>query len=239
MKSRLRETLLPGSDDQDEVGVADTTPVAVPQLVDHLFRQQAGRVVATLTRIFGQQHVGLAEDVVQETLIKALCQWPYHGIPDNPEAWILQVARRNALDVVRRERTLREKQEIIAQELESFITVSQMDVASLDHQIQDDQLLMLFTCCHPALSHESQVALTLKTLGGLGVGELARAFLVPEPTIAQRLVRAKRTLRARASLDELQPADVAARLDAALDVLYLLFNEGYSAHQGEDLIRHE
>jgi RNA polymerase sigma factor (sigma-70 family) len=216
-----------------EQGTANT---AVPQLVDHLFRHQAGQLVSTLTRIFGFQNLELAEDIVQDTLLQALRTWPYRGIPENPAGWLMQAAKHRALDLLRRDTVYRSKQEQMAR-------LTEYDVATIDQseeRLLDDQLSMMFTCCHPDLSREAQVALTLKTLGGLGVPEIARAFLTRESTIAQRLVRAKRTLRALEVPVEVPAADeLEARLHPVLDVLYLLFNEGYSAFQGDDLIRHD
>lgn len=212
----------------------------IPQVVDHLFRHQAGQVVSTLTRIFGPEYLDLAEDVVQETLIKALRVWPYHGIPDNPAAWIMRVAKNGALDVLRRERNLRDKQDEIARLPEySGVTEDEIDLEG-NRAFWDDQLGMMFMCCHPALSRPARVALTLKTLGGFGVPEIARAFLVDESTIAQRLVRAKRTLREmRIPFEVPEPEGLPARLDSVLDVLYVMFNEGYSAHSGAELIRQD
>jgi RNA polymerase sigma factor (sigma-70 family) len=212
----------------------------VPEVVDHLFRYQAGQVVASLTRIFGAEHLDLVEDVVQDTLIKALRVWPFGGIPDNPAGWIMRTAKNGALDVLRREKSLRDKQEEIARLPEYSPTRVEEHGNWNEQELGDDQLGMMFMCCHPALSRPARVALTLKTLGGFGVPEIARAFLVEETTIAQRLVRAKRTLREMKVQFEMPESEqLPARLDSVLDVLYLLFNEGYSAHQGEDLIRQD
>ena len=212
----------------------------VPEVVDHLFRYQAGQVVASLTRIFGAEHLDLVEDVVQDTLIKALRVWPFRGIPDNPAGWIMRTAKNGALDVLRREKSLRDKQEEIARLPEYSPTRVEEHGDWNEQELGDDQLGMMFMCCHPALSRPARVALTLKTLGGFGVPEIARAFLVEETTIAQRLVRAKRTLREMKVQFEMPESEqLPARLDSVLEVLYLLFNEGYSAHQGEDLIRQD
>jgi RNA polymerase sigma-70 factor (ECF subfamily) len=201
-------------------------------LLEDLFRRQAARIVAALTRYLGPQHLALAEDALQETFITALRSWSYRGVPDNPPAWLMTVARNKALDVVRRERELLVKQGELAREAELHARAGELEQAVewLDDDLRDDQLRMIFTCCHPALAREAQVALTLKLLCGLGVPEIARAFLVPESTIAQRLVRA-------VPFGVPDAAELPARLDAVLDVLYLLFNEGYSAHRGDDLVR--
>jgi RNA polymerase sigma factor (sigma-70 family) len=222
-----------------EESAGEREDTGIPELVDHQFRRQAGQVIATLARIFGPQHLDLVEDVLQETLIKALHQWAYRGIPEEPTAWILQVAKNHAFDLLRREQSLRDKREELIH-LHDQTGVAEVTADVLDHQVWDDQLRMLFTCCHPALSRSVQIALTLNTVCGLGVPEIARAFLTAESTIAQRLVRARRTLRDQTiTFATLEAEDVEARLDTVLEVLYLLFNEGYSAHQGEDLIRHE
>jgi len=207
-------------------------------LLAHLFRHEAGRIVSMLTRVFGLERIDLAEDVVQEALLKALQQWPYSGIPDNPSAWIMLVAKNHALDVLRREQTMASKEGEIAHETLQHSGAE--DEIFLDHEIGDDQLRMMYACCHPSLTPESQIALTLKTLCGFGTAEIAHAFLVSEETIHKRLVRARRRLLAeRARFEIPSGRDLDKRLDVLLKALYLLFNEGYNASQGEELIRRD
>jgi RNA polymerase sigma-70 factor (ECF subfamily) len=191
---------------------------APDELVEHLFRHQAGRMVSTLTRILGPRHLQLAEDVVQEALIKALELWPHRGIPENPAAWLIAVARNRALDVLRREASLAAKAVEVARV---------WPAGGADLEAMDDQLGMIFLCAHPAVPREARAALTLKTVCGFSTAEIARAYLIQESAAAQRIVRAKRLVR---DLTFALPDDgeLAARRDGVLEVLYLIFNEGYT-----------
>ncbi len=208
------------------------------RLVDHLFRERSGQMVAWLTRIFGPAHLELVEEVVQDALVKALQQWPYSGVPQNPGGWLFRVARNGALDVLRRNAAFAARATEITAELASASGAGQRDGTELDDLLRDDELRMVFLCCHPAIPAEARVALSLKTAGGFSVAEIARAYLVPEATIAQRLVRAKRQLRAQqVTFDLPSGAERAARLESVLEVIYLLFNEGYAARTGDDLVR--
>ena len=209
------------------------------ELLEHLFRQQAGRMVAHLTRLLGPGNLSLAEETVQEAMLRALQTWPYQGLPENPAAWLFRVSHNAAIDAIRRNQVLGEKTEAIVGELTraAIVVPNQPEV---EEQLRDDELRMIFMCCHPEFSRDARVALSLKTVGGFSVREIARAFLADDATIAQRLVRARRQIREqRLTLDMPDGRELKERLDSVLDVLYFMFNEGYAAHEGEDLIRQD
>jgi RNA polymerase sigma-70 factor (ECF subfamily) len=229
------------SDLSAEGEVAADASTGTPALVDHLFRRHYARMVAGLTRVFGPAHLDLVEDVVQDALCKALNLWPYEGVPENPGAWLVHVARRGALDALRRNAMARRKEDDLAR-WAATQALQRDDASSREPheplEIRDDRLRMIFTCCHPALAPEARVALTLKTSCGFGVGEIARAFLTTDTAIAQRLVRAKRRIQEDAiPFDVPGMTELPARLDAVLEVAYLVFNEGYTAGRGADLVR--
>jgi len=219
----------------------DTIPPDVIQVVDHLFRREAGKMVATLTRILGFENLQLAEDVVQDALLKAMQNWAFSGVPRNPSAWLMQVARNQALDAVRRQQNFRSKEQDITAFFEHRSgTQPGPESVHFDDEIRDDQLRMMFACCHPDLPRESQVALTLKTLCGFGEEEIAAGFLTSTAATAKRLVRARQCLReAGISLEIPAGSQLLPRLDAVLQTLYLLFNEGYKASRGDELIRQD
>ncbi|HEU4642415.1 MAG TPA: RNA polymerase sigma factor [Gemmatimonadaceae bacterium] len=213
------------------------TASATHRAIDAVWRIESAKVIAGLARMVGD--VGLAEDLAQDALLTALEKWPESGIPENPGAWLMAIGKRRAIDLVRRDRMLERKHEQLGYELEEQREMSVPDLdAALDDPVGDDLLRLIFTTCHPVLSTEARVALTLRLLGGLTTPEIARAFLVPEPTIAQRIVRAKRTLaEARVPFEVPRGDELAARLASVLEVIYLVFNEGYSATAGDDWVR--
>ncbi len=212
---------------------------ALPPLIDHLFRHHYGRMVAGLTRILGPGQMDLVEDLVQEALLRALKVWPYRGIPDHPEAWLVQVARNLALDAMRHRSVAQRVEDDIRKWAEVAGAHREADNAPLPEEVADDSLRMILTCCHPDLSADARVALTLKTMCGFGVGEIARAFLAKEATISQRLTRARQRLQRGADFEVPGPTEMGLRLDSVLEILYLMFNEGYTAHRGSDLVRRD
>jgi RNA polymerase sigma factor (sigma-70 family) len=202
-----------------------------------VFRIESARLIAGLARMV--RDVGLAEELAQDALVTALERWPESGVPDNPGAWLMATAKRRALDELRRKKMLDRKHEALGHELELQRELNTPDVeAALDDDVGDDLLRLVFTSCHPVLTTEARVALTLRLLGGLTTEEIARAFLVPESTVSQRIVRAKRTLAdERVPFEVPRGPELAARLSSVLAVIYLIFNEGYAATSGEDWVR--
>jgi RNA polymerase sigma factor (sigma-70 family) len=205
--------------------------------VEAVWRIESARIIAGVARIVGD--VGLAEELAQDALVIALEQWPTSGVPDNPGAWLMATAKHRAIDTLRRQARYTQKLEALAHDPSLTRQADEPDLdAALDDHIGDDLLRLIFTACHPVLSSEARVALTLRLLGGLSTEEIARAFLAAEPTVAQRIVRAKRTLASKGVQFELPaPAELADRLASVLEVIYLVFNEGYSATSGEDWMR--
>ena len=205
--------------------------------IDAVWRIESAKLIASLTRLVGD--VGLAEDLAQDALVAALEQWPESGVPNNPGAWLMAAAKRRGIDQLRRRSLLDRKHEQLGHELESKqeAALAELD-AALDDNVGDDLLRLMFMACHPVLSTEARTALTLRLLGGLTTEEIARAFLVPEPTVAQRIVRAKRTLAdAGVPFEVPRGPDLHERVSSVLEVIYLVFNEGYAATGGDDWVR--
>jgi len=214
-------------------------PADARAAVEAVWRIESARLVAGLARLV--RDVGLAEDLAQDALLAALERWPRDGVPDNPGAWLMATAKNRAIDLARRASTYERKREEVAHELGLMLAMDGASpAAQAEDEVGDDLLALMFTCCHPALSTEARVALTLRLLGGLTTTEIARAFLVGEPTVAQRLTRAKRTLReVRADFEVPVGSALRARLPDVLEVVYLIFNEGYAASSGERWVRTE
>ena len=210
----------------------------VQAIAESVFRQESGKIIAGLIRLSGS--FDLAEEAMQEAFASAIVNWAEKGVPDNPAAWITSVAQRKIVDQIRREQTRRGHEDALIYETEHLKTHHEPDIDDEAMYLPDDRLRLIFTCCHPAINQEAQVALTLRTLGGLTTPEIARAFLLPEATLAQRLVRAKRKIQDARIPYQVPPAEVLPeRLASVQAVLYLIFNEGYSSASGEQLIRRD
>jgi RNA polymerase sigma factor (sigma-70 family) len=213
----------------------------IRRTVEAVWRMESAKIIGALTRVL--RDVGLAEELAADAVVAALEQWPRSGVPDNPAAWLTAAAKHRAIDVIRRRELHANKADALTYEIESQLSdaAPNLDAAierAFDEPISDDVLRLVFIACHPVLSREARTALTLRLVGGLTTDEIARAFLVPEPTIAQRIVRAKRTLaEARVRFEVPAPTELAARLASVLEVIYLIFNEGYSATAGDDWMR--
>jgi len=208
----------------------------IPNTIEAVWRMESAKIIAKLARML--RDVGLAEELAQDALVTALEQWPVSGVPNNPGAWLMVTAKNRALDQLRRFKLLQRKHQTIANDAELLLPATSSPEEESDKDVDDDLLRLIFIACHPVLSTEARVALTLRLLGGLNTAEIARAFLVPEPTIGQRIVRAKRALaEAHVPFEMPRSDELAARLASVLEVIYLIFNEGYAATAGEEWMR--
>jgi RNA polymerase sigma factor (sigma-70 family) len=239
--AEARPQVDPSTDLAVSAGGATTlrAPSSASQLVEHFFRHESGRLVAILSRVFGLKHFDLVEDMVQAALLEALRAWRTHGPPENPSAWVHRVAKNKIQDALRRDAVLQRvaPEVVLSRAQESAPT---LDDCFLDSEISDAQLRMVFACCHPSLSRENQISLTLKALGGFSFAEISRALLLPEETVKKRVQRAKQQLISQGvELAAPQAAELPLRLDAVHQCLYLMFNEGYAASQGDSLIRQD
>jgi RNA polymerase sigma factor (sigma-70 family) len=215
--------------------------LTIEQTVDHLFRHESGKMISVLTKLLGLQNMETAQDIVQDALVQAMKSWSYHGLPENPQAWLYRVAKNKAIDYLRRERKFKEISPQYGYLLKSEYTLTPtVNKFFLEGEIQDSQLRMVFACCHPSIAPESQIALALKVLCGLSVGEIARAFLTNEETVAKRIYRAKEKFKAENIELELPPQhELPQRLDGVLQAIYLLFSEGYNSSHRDYLIRED
>ncbi len=214
--------------------------IQVNESVDHLFRHHSGQMVSVLSRLFGLDKLDLIEDAIQEALIQALKKWSFQGVPENPRAWLIEVAKNRIFDQLRRSKKFEASNEEFEHAAKHLESLSFADSIHFANEVNEDVLRMMFACCHNAISPDSQVALTLKTVGGFSVGEIASAFLSNTETIAKLLTRAKQKLRQHKIQLEIHSPDlISSRLEAVLKVLYLTFNEGYNAFHGENLIRND
>jgi len=217
------------------------TPTIIRETVDHLFRHESGKMVSVLSRLLGLQNLETAQDIVQDVLLRAMTTWSYKGVPENPSAWLYRAAKNRAIDFLRRQKKFKEITPQYAYLLQSeYSLASTVNNLFLENEVHDSQLRMMFACCHPSITEESQVALTLKTLCGLSAGEIAKAFLTNEETITKRIYRAKEKIRLETiELNVPQGKELPQRLDGVLKSLYLLFNEGYNSSHPDQLIRED
>src|SRR5947208_7790068 len=235
MAGPSRSVRSPSTRARDEAFAIDTATAEAHRAIEAIWRIESARLIAGLARVVGE--VGTAEELAQDALVAALEQWPAEGVPERPGAWLMGTAKHHAIDLIRRRKTLERKHEEIGRDVERAQEALDLD-STTDDEVGDDLLGLIFMACHPILSKDARVALTLRVLGGLTTEEIARAFLAPVSTIAQRIVRAKRTLaEAHVRFEVPNGPERAARLASVLGVISLIFNEGYSATAGEDWVR--